>query len=99
MSDLDALELSAAEYVLGLEALGLGFEAMQIQARFMARDIRPLLLRQRELLDASLVDDPPNFDAQVSALDLELASAWGRCLEALKILWLTKAPQIEEEAA
>lgn len=37
------------------------------------------------------------LDAELAAIDVEIAAAWGRCLEQLKILWLTDGPRPEVE--
>lgn len=96
-------ELAATEYMLGLEQMVggvVGRKARQIHGRAEVRDIRPLLLKQRVILDRiiRLADsgaDPlrPDFveaDRKVAELDVRIADAWGRCLEQLKILWLTE---------
>lgn len=88
------METAALEYVLGLDGLGLGRKSADVLARCMARDVRPVLLKQRKELAAALVTgaDPA---AALAALDVELAAAWGRVLEALKVLWLTEGPREE----
>lgn len=90
-------ERACWEYVLGLDGMALGARAQTIVGRHMARDIRPVLLRQRALLDRALKTGA-NTDAEVKQLEAELAAAWGRCLDALKTLWLTEGPSSEEAA-
>lgn len=55
-------EAEVAEYVLGLDALGLGGKAQTLYWRAMARDIRPLLLRQKALLEADGARDLRDAD-------------------------------------
>lgn len=84
-------EAEVLEYVLGLDALGegLGAEAGEIYVRACNRDVRPLLLKQRSLLKRGA------DDWVVRAVDVEIAAAWGRCLEQLKTLWLTQGRGLE----
>jgi hypothetical protein len=90
-------ELEVLEYLLGLGGLGLGTKAYGIYTRHMAREIRPLLLKQQALLKVA-VQTETSTDPAVKALDADLGAAWGRCLDALKTLWLTEGPDAVEAA-
>lgn len=95
------LEGEVAEYVLGLDALGLGGKAAGIWWRSQLRDVRPLLNQQRALLDRAIRSGDPTKEpeAAVLALDEEIGNALERCLEQLRILWLTEQPHPEGEDA
>jgi hypothetical protein len=43
-------ELAVAEYLIGLDTIGLGAKAQEIYATYMARDVAPLLMKQQRLL-------------------------------------------------
>lgn len=94
----DEAEAEALKYVLGLDGLGLGGKAAGIYGRALARDIRPLLLRQATLLRPTLAGLETD-DAAVVALEAEVCAAWGRCLEQLKTLWLTEGQTTETACA
>lgn len=89
-------ELALGEYMLGLDALGLGAKAEAIWQRAWAREIRPAMLRQRHLLDASL-KSRTNKDAQVLELEEAVAAGYRRCLDSLKTLWLTEGITTTQE--
>lgn len=94
-----------AEYVLGLDALGLGAKANGIRLRALL-DVRAVLMRQSLLLGQSLrlgrsvvpgavsrsgLDEAraEKLAREASAMDAELVEVWGRCLEQLRIFYLT----------
>lgn len=85
-------ELEVAEYLLGLDALGLGGKGERIYARAMVRDVRPLLHKQKALLERSLATEA-DLDAEVLALDERIAVALEGLLDSLKVLWLTEGQQ------
>ena len=103
-----ATELEVLQYVLGLDGLGLGGKAHSLLARHMARDVRPLLLKQKRALDAATrldggrrgpaAPDVPGLDRAAKDLEAEIAAAWGRCLDSLRTLWLTEGPTDTEAA-
>lgn len=95
-SHFDA-ESDCLEYLLGLACLGLSGKAFGIYGRCLAREVRPVLLKQKALLERAIRGAAVD-ESTVKQLDAELAAAWGRCLEQLKTLWLTEGPH-EEEAA
>lgn len=110
MAGADRAELEVAEYVLGLDALGvgLGARAGELYRRCLARDVYPLVRRQKALLELGVacVENPlpgekPSADVerQLAELDGQVEAAWRRCLEQLQTLWLTEGPQPEEEIA
>lgn len=80
------------EYMLGLDALGLGGKAEEIWTHMMAGDGRRVLLEQRALLERS-IETEENHDAEVLALDDKLAAAYERCVESLKTLWRAEGPR------
>lgn len=93
----DSNEKAVLEYVLGLDGLGLGTKAYGIYTRAMARDIRPLVLKQQALLRVAIATET-STDPAVLKLEAELAAAWGRCMDALRTLWLTEGPRDTEAA-
>ena len=100
-------EIEVTEYLLGLEALGgeLGRRARQTFDRAQIREVRPCLVKQRALLEKAVRMEnvwPPEklreIDAKALALDEEISRAWARCLEQLKIIWLTSGRATEDIA-
>jgi hypothetical protein len=94
----EAAELALGEYLLGLDGLGLGGKGEAIWRRMMVREVRPVLLRQRAMLDKG-IRAGADVDAEVAGLEDEVAAAYERCLEQLTALWLTEGPAAKGEDA
>lgn len=81
-------EREVLEYYLGLEALG--DQSLKDKGRgiYIAGmlEVRAILMRAKERLTFARGPEELNTDD----LDLEAAGVWGRCLEKLKMLWLTE---------
>lgn len=100
-------DAEVAEYVLGLDAIGLGARAHQIRKNTLSLEVRAVLIRQAALLGTAIrlgrqveygKESTPGIDQpranalarEALALDAEIVAAWGRCLEQLKIMYLTE---------
>ena len=102
------LEHEALEYVIGLDALGLGLGTNADGVRREAlREVRPLLVRQAAMLRRAVALGTPvdperpytrpgideagaaTLDAQALKLDGEIDGVWVRCLERLRVVYLS----------
>ncbi len=105
-------ELEVVEYILGLDALGLGLgTAAHAMRKRTLIEVRPLLLRQFEHCSVAEglgrqepwtspgIDEgrAAQLDAKGAELGRQIDAAWERCLEQLKILYLTSGAVVAEE--
>ncbi len=101
MTRNEELELEVIEYVLGLDALGVGVggEAGRIQEEAIYK-IKRLLLWQKQALEIAILvtqAKAAKSDAQAHKFERDIETVWLECLERLKVLYLVSgsAPIME----